>query len=99
MTVPGFLHDVTELHHGVFEGSQESIVKRLQEKLDEVYKWRWAWEDRNCDKVWEVEPEEIRKAGLSNFRVVRKILCFETFSTAIEISLSVLAEAIVELPC
>ena len=89
VTIPGFLDDVTNFGHGVFDGSQESIVKRLQEKLDELYKWRWAWEARNCDKVWEVEPHKIPrgKERLSDFRVVRKVLCFETFTAAIEICL------------
>jgi hypothetical protein len=87
--LPGFLQDVSEIENGIVPGTKRvSLIEHLRSNLAVLYHWRWSWQRRNPDAVWEIEPADLPPGKtVYNSRLFPKVLWFRTFTQATEIQL------------
>ena len=51
--VPGFLEDETRSNLDDDLEKQQNLIQRIIEQLEQLFQWRWRWQERHSAAAWE----------------------------------------------
>ncbi|KAH7033924.1 hypothetical protein B0J12DRAFT_278402 [Macrophomina phaseolina] len=86
--VPGFLEDEKTIKQANDGGLRKSLRSRVEQRLQDVYQWRWAWESRNPRAAFEVSTRTSAQMPSSEIpRGLETSLIYTTWLQASEICL------------
>lgn len=86
--IPAFIVEAEALGSTPTPQARSSLVAKLRVLLDLAYDWRWSWQSRNVNAVWDMAPAELphgKKVG--GCRCFHEVLWFSSFTHATEICL------------
>jgi hypothetical protein len=89
VNVPGYLEDLASVEDNPHPNQKvATVIQNLKSDLMALYQWRWNWETANPQAATNLDPEDLPPGmTICDNRVFPKVLWFQNFTQATEISL------------